>query len=100
MKLLILLSFCLGFVACIPKPNYVLVPSYLPEPAPTYNAPKPAVHQIPRSFRTYLGSYSHQVGPTYQKKQGQNLAGNSNYGWKYDDYSGGWYQTGIVNPRK
>ena len=28
------------------------------------------------------------------------LAGHSNNGWKYDDYSGGGYQTGIVNPRK
>ena len=54
-----------------------------------------------RSFRTYLGSYSN-VGPSTYQNQGQNLAGNSNYGWKYggDDYGGGWYQTGIVNPRK
>ena len=66
---------------------------------PPPRRPKKPFKKRPRSFRTYLGSYSHPVGPTYQK-QGQNLAGNPNYGWKYNDYSGGWYQTGIVNPRK
>ena len=63
-------------------------------------APPKKPNKRPRSFRTYLGSYSHQVGPSTYQNKGRNLAGNSNYGWKYDDYSGGWYQTGIVNPRK
>ena len=82
MKLLILLSFCLGFVACIPcgwndptciqrffrsapepsyvsapEPNYVLVPSYVPEPepAPTYNAPEPAsTYTEPEPAPTYI----------------------------------------------
>ena len=97
MKLLIILTLCLGFVACNPKDRLIFI---VPGESESESAPMPAVHQIPRSFRTYLGSYSHQVGPSTYQNKGRNLAGNSNYGWKYDDYSGGWYQTGIVNPRK
>ena len=43
-----------------------------------------------RSFRTYLGSYSH-----YILSWSIDLS-KSRYksGWKHDDYSGGWYQTG------
>merc|ERR1712037_966623 len=96
MKLLILLPFCLGYVACnsrppgscgyidptctffralvpepsyvsAPEPNYVLVPSYVPEPAPTYNAPEPAPTYIESEpAPTYIEP---EPAPTYTKPE-------------------------------